>query len=227
LEKSEATINSTSITANGTNAQGATRNGVNATSSRLQVNGSTINSNKASGIEMQFSQGVISGSTIKENGADTGLNLGLKRGISGTSSDVQISNSNISNNPGSGAAELVGGSLTIYNTSLTGNGEGVLMYLGASGNLAGGAISGNSGNGVTVWINSTVQITGGATINNNARHGIELMAGSKLWVFEQSLTVGGNAWFGLYCNDAESSAADTLKITFSSNGYGGASCTGY
>jgi Right handed beta helix region len=197
--------------------------------SNLTVNGGAISSNAWSGIDMESGSGVISGTTITANGTNAALPEGSRRGVLALASYVQINNSSITNNTGSGVAVVQGGSLSLYNSTVTGNGsQGVILYLGASGNLGGGTISGNSGNGVSVSVNSTAQITGGATILNNARHGVELNLGSKLGIFEPSITVGGNAWFGLFCNDAESSAADTSLIAFSpANGQGGASCTGY
>lgn len=196
--------------------------------SSLTVNGGAISSNAWSGIDMESGTAVISGTTITANGTGTGVPEGSKRGVSALASYVQVNNSSITNNTGGGVTVVQGGSLSLYNSSVTGNGsQGVFLNLGSSGNIGGGTISGNNGNGVSVWVNSTAQITGGATIQNNARSGIELAAGSKLWVFEPSITVGGNAWYGLYCNDAESSAADTSLIAFPSNGYGSASCTGY
>jgi len=99
--------------------------------------------------------------------------------------------------------------------------------LGSAANIAGGTIGGNGGSGLWVWVNSTAQITQGASIQNNSRHGVELNADSKLWVFDP-ITVGGNAWFGVYCNDTKSSAGNLAFVTFSpSNGAGAANCSGY
>ena len=197
-------------------------------SSTVTVNGGAISSNAYSGLDMESGTGLINGTAITGNGTNAALPEVSRRGVSALASYLQVNNSSITNNPTGGVAVVQGGSLSLYNSTVTGNGSfGVMLYGGASGNLGGGTISGNYGNGVSVWVNSTAQITAGATIQNNARHGIELTAGSKLWVFEPSITVGGNAWFGLYCNDAESSAADTSLIAFSSNGQGSASCSGY
>jgi hypothetical protein len=109
-----------------------------------------------------------------------------------------------------------------------GNGhEGVLIYGGSSGHLTGGTFSGNNLDGVSVGVNSTAQIVDGATIMNNARNGITLFAGSKLWVFNL-ITIGANAQYGLACGDGESSAADVALISFSpSNGWGNGFCSGY
>lgn len=197
--------------------------------SSLTVTGGAISSNAWSGIDMESGSGVIGGATITANGTNAALPEGSRLGVLALASYVQINNSSITNNTGGGVTVVQGGSLSLYNSTVTGNGsQGVFLYLGATGNLAGGTISGNNGNGVSVMVNSTAQITGGASIQNNARHGIELSAGSKVWVFEPSVTLGGNAWYGLYCNGAESSAADTSLIAFSpANGQGSASCTGY
>ena len=196
--------------------------------SSLSVNGGTIGSNAWSGVDMESGTGMISGTTITGNGTNASLPEGSRQGVTALASYVQVNNTSITNNAGGGIGVVQGGSLSLYNSTVTGNGSsGVTLYGGASGNLGGGTISGNSGDGVAVWVNSTAQITAGASIQNNARHGIELTAGSKLWVFEPSITVSGNAWFGLYCNDVESSAADTSLIGFSSNGQGGTSCTAY
>jgi Right handed beta helix region len=177
---------------------------------------------------MESGSGFINGTTIVGNGTNASLPEPSRRGVAALASYVKVINSAITNNFGSGVAVLQGGSLSLYNSTVTGNGSsGVVLYGGAAGNVAGGTISGNSANGMSVSVNSTAQLTGGASIQGNARHGIELSAGSKLWVPEPSIAVGGNTWFGLYCNDAESSAADVSLIAFSSNGAGGASCTGY
>lgn len=199
-------------------------------SSSLSVNGGAITSNGVFGISLQnSSEALLTGVTISSNGTSQTTSPTFKGGVSIASSSAQINNSSIVNNLGRGVSVNVGGSLGVLNSMVTGNAaEGVVLYLGATGNLNGGTINGNSGNGVWLGVNSSAQMTGGITIQSNAKHGIELSQASKLWIIGSPIAVGGNAWYGLYCNDAESSAADTALISLSpSNGAGGVSCTGY
>lgn len=196
--------------------------------STLDISGGTISANGASGIYAQRSDANIRGTTITGNGTDATLIENLRRGVSGLQSTLEIRNSSITNNTGRGIAAEIGSTLDVGSTAVTGNGhEGVLIYGGSSGHLTGGTFSENNLDGVSVGVNSTAQIVDGAMIMNNARNGITLFAGSKLWVFNP-ITIGANAQYGLACNDWESSAANVGLISFSPpNGWGTGWCSGY
>ena len=196
--------------------------------STLDISGGTISANGASGIYAQRSDANIRGTHITGNGTDLTLIENLRRGVSGLQSTLEIRDSYIMNNTGRGIAAEIGSTLDVGSTVVRGNGhEGVLIYGGSSGHLTGGTFSGNNLDGVSVGVNSTAQIVDGATIMNNARNGITLFAGSKLWVFNL-ITIGANAQYGLACGDGESSAADVALISFSpSNGWGNGFCSGY
>jgi len=222
LQAAQAAVINSEITMNA--GSGIRLNG----NSTLDVSGGTISANGASGIYSQRSDANIRGTTITGNGTDLTLIENFRRGVSGLQSTLEIRNSNITSNTGRGIAAELGSTLDVGSTTVTGNGhEGVLIYGGSSGHLTGGTFSGNTLDGVSVGVHSTAQIVDGAMIMNNARNGITLFAGSKLWVLNP-ITIGANAQYGLACNDWESSAADVALISFSPpNGWGTGWCSGY
>lgn len=196
--------------------------------SAAQGSGNTITDNGIYGIRLTGgSDAIMNGGTISGNGTNPATSVLFKGGVSIESSTAQFNNTSISNNLGRGLIVNNGGSINSFNNVVNGNAaEGVIFYVGAIGNINGGMISNNAGNGLWLGVNSTAQI-GNVSVMNNAQHGIALSQASKLYDFATPLTVSGNAWWGLYCYDSESSAADLSNITFSGNGSGSASCTGY
>lgn len=197
--------------------------------STLAVSDTTSSANGVYGIHLTGgSDAQISGVTLSGNGTNPGIPVLFKGGASIESATAQFNNATISSNLGRGLIVNNGGSINSFNTAVTGNAaEGVIFYLGAIGNINGGTISTNGGHGLWLGVNSTAQV-GNVSIMNNAQHGIVLSLGSKLWTNSVPMTVGGNAWFGLFCNDGESSAANESNFTFlPANGSGSWSCTGY
>jgi hypothetical protein len=196
--------------------------------STLLVSDTTISANGVYGIRLTGgSDAQISGGTISGNGTNSATSVWFKGGASIESSTAEFNNAGISSNLGRGLIVNNGGSINSFNTAVSANAaEGVIFYVGAIGNINGGTISNNGGNGLWLGVNSTAQV-GNVSIMNNAQHGIALSQASKLYDFATPLTVSGNAGWGLYCYDSESSAADLSNITFSANGAGSASCTGY
>jgi parallel beta-helix repeat protein len=195
--------------------------------SSISISGSTVSSNGAAGVWLYSnSTAVIDGCTIAANGTDAAAPQLVRVGVSVNFSHADIRNSSITNHPYRGIVTT--GTLLLGNTTVTGNGaDGVVLYNGAKLGVTGGTISNNNGNGVFMILNSSGQILG-ATIQSNAKHGIELLGGSKLWLFEPPSTVGGNGFYGLYCNDGESSVNDTSWLNFTPpNSVGGAYCTGF
>jgi len=179
---------------------------------------------------MGGSEATLTDVLITGNGTNPGMSPIHKGGVSSTSaSSLQITNSRIVDNPGRGVVATLGTALGMSGVTITGSAaEGLIVYLGATANVTGGTISGNAGNGVSLRVDSSAQIVGGTTILNNGAHGIEVSQASKLWLYGTTIAVGGNAWYGLYCDDGESSAADTALITLlPPNGAGGISCSGY
>jgi len=193
--------------------------------SSLTANGSTFSFNGAHGLGIfNASEAMIFDTRIAGNGTDS--TAFFRQGVYISFGHAEFRGGAISDNAGMGM--VVVGSATVANTNVSGNGDtGILALVGSTLLVDGGTISGNKGNGVFLIANSTGQISTGAMIQNNTKHGIELYGGGKLWLFSP-ITVGGNTWFGLYCNDGESSAYDTSWISFSPpNAYANISCTGY
>jgi len=156
------------------------------------------------------------GDTISDNGTNGVL---LDNGSQGT-----FYNSTISRNGAEGLLAVVGANASIANNTISENGgDGVVGYLGTTLWLAENVINSNTGSGVVGNGHATVQI-GGATINNNMGDGIVLMLGSKLVLQEPSATQSnGNAGFGLWCGDDESSVNDLGLLSTDGN----VNCTGY
>ena len=196
--------------------------------SSVTVNHSNIGSNGGFGIlVLDGSEAFVNGATISGNGTNTATSTNFKGGVSIANSTAQLNNANISNNLGRGVVVTGGGSLNAHNTAVTGSAvDGVVLYLGAIANIDGGTISGNGGNGLWVWVNSTAQTAGEANIQSNSGHGIQLNADSKLWV-NGPTNVGANAGFGLNCLDAKSSAYNLSSVNYSpANGIGPTNCSG-
>jgi hypothetical protein len=229
LEASTADVYGTTISANGANPTLGSRYGVFAKSSRLSIHGGAIDSNAWSGIQMETgSAATIQDASVTANGKDMAVIENLRRGVSLSQSTLDIVSSSVTNNSGRGVAIEDRSSANLNNTAVTGNGShGVEAYLASSTSITGGTVAGNGDSGVWLWVNSTAQITGGATIRGNVGHGVDLNADSKLWVFDP-ISVGGNAGFGVFCNDARSSAANLAFIAFTpANGGGAANCNVY
>jgi hypothetical protein len=196
-----------------------------ASGSNLTANASSFSSNGAHGLGVfNASEAMVWDTRIIGNGTDP--TAFFREGVYVAASHAEFRNSTIADNARFGM--VVTGRAGVFNSGITGNGDsGIIVLVGSTLNVDGGTISGNKGNGIFLIANSTGQIASGAKIQNNTKHGIELYGGGKLWLISP-ITVGGNTWFGLYCNDAESSAYDTSWISFSPpNAYADMSCTGY
>jgi len=199
--------------------QGSGANGVtvNRGGSVAISGGSQINANANIGIHATGNAVVsMNGGTISDNGTNGVL---LENGSQGS-----FNNSTISRNGTEGLLVLTGANAGIANNTISENGgDGVVGYLGTTLVLAGNVINGNTGSGVVGNAHATVQI-GGATINNNMGDGIVLMLGSKLVLEGPSATQSnGNAGFGLWCGDDESSVNDLGVLSSDGN----VDCTGY
>jgi parallel beta-helix repeat protein len=224
LSQASALVNNNQILSNG-------GSGIYAQSkSAVRANGNTVSNNGVYGIYLLGgSDGLISGGTISGNGTNSATPAAAKGGASVQSSTAQFSNTSISNSLGRGLTINNGSYVDAFSITVTGSAaEGVIAYLGGIATINGGAISGNGGNGLWLGVHSTAQIGNNVSIMNNSQNGIQLSMGSKLWTFASPITVGGNTYWGLHCDDSESSAANLEAITFTpSNGAGSASCTGY
>lgn len=168
----------------------------------VTVNNSNIASNAYSGFDVNMSQVTISGTSITGNGTDLTLAENQRQGVSALQSLVQIANSTVASNTGSGVGVALGSSLNLTSTSLTGNGgDGVVLYLAAVGNFAGNVnANGNAGSGLMVMVNSTAQLADGPLSFQN----IWLGQASSLWVdpvIGIPITVPG----GVGCADSKSS----------------------
>jgi len=197
--------------------------------SSLTMGGSTVSSNEAVGVWLYGNSTiVIDGCTITANGTDSTISQLERVGVSVNFSHADIRNSSITNHPYRGIVTT--GTLLLGNTTVTGNGaDGVALFLGAKLSMNGGTISSNNGHGVFLIGNSSGHIVG-ATIQSNAGSGIQLVGASMLWLSEPSSTVGGNGFYGLDCNDSESSVNDTSWLNLTppnSLGGVGAGCTGF
>jgi parallel beta-helix repeat protein len=207
------------ISANGSNGVALTLG------SQGTLNGNTITVNGAHGVLVENgSQALVSANTITQNGINAPQH---GSGVNVSWSSASITGNNIANNGRNGIV-TVAAVVNATGNTITGHPDsGIWAWLGSTLNVGGGSISGNGGDGVQLITNTTAQVTQ-VTIQNNARHGIEVAYGSKLWLSPPQVTVGGNAWYGLWCNDGESSVNDLSVLVFSPpNGVGMFFCTGY
>ena len=87
---------------------------------------------------------------------------------------VEIRNSNVSQNQTHGVMANVGSSVEIQGTTITQNtGNGVFLLLMSAGRLQGGAISANTADGVRVLTGSGVQFRSPATIVSGNNVGLQ------------------------------------------------------
>ena len=193
--------------------------------SRLQATGNTFGANGSHGLGV-FNDSVAMLWDTKITGNGTDPTAFFRQGVYIYFSHAEFRDGTIADNAGAGV--VVVGSAHVFNHIIAGNGDpGIGASLGSKLAIDGTTISGNKGNGVLLMTNSTGQISSGTKIQNNNGNGIGVLESSKLLLYS-AITVGGNARFGLYCDTAESSAADISWISFSPpNSEGSVSCTGY
>ena len=180
--------------------------------SSLTVDGSTFSSNGAHGLGVfNASVAMLWDTKITSNGTDPAAFF--RQGVYIYFSHAEFRDGSIADNAGVGM--VVSGSAHVFNTIITGNGDGgISAPFGSNLAIDGATISGNKGNGVVLDTNSTGQISNETKIQDNSGHGIAVIKASKLLLWSP-IAVGGNAGFGLYCDSAESSAAAISWISFS------------
>jgi len=182
--------------------------------------GNTIASNASNGVQIYLgSSAFIGASTITGNGTNPAQG---RNGIFVGNATASIAGlNNITANAGSGVAAqaatvIIGDPGLGFSTAntITGNGTGlpgsagVSLLLGSSARIRDAAISGNTGFGAFVFLRSTLQLQGNTTIQTNSGDGVRLALGSALSVDNPALTtttVTGNAGWGMFCTDNESS----------------------
>lgn len=164
----------------------------------------TISSNGSNGVE-SFDGGHASlwDNTIAGNGTNDANNVNFRNGIVVFATSLIIGGNRITNHPASGVRASAS-ALSIADNTITGNGEGVTMWLASQLVSGGNTISNNKSFGVLINENSTVR-SSGETIQFNSGDGLLVQWGSKLILVEPSSTVGGNVGVGLRCSDAEAS----------------------
>ncbi|HTO47425.1 MAG TPA: right-handed parallel beta-helix repeat-containing protein [Burkholderiales bacterium] len=227
---SAAIINST-VTANGNVGIGFT----DGASGRIGVTdpnapgapaaaGNTITNNANNGIQIYLgSSAFIAANIISGNGTNPALG---RNGIFLSNSTASVVGLNsITGNAGGGifaqsSTVIIGDpglGLGTANT-ISGNGTGVASagvtaFLGSSIRVRDAVISGNNGFGVFINLHSALQLVGNTTIQNStglagSGDGIRLSLGSALLIDNAALAttaVTGNAGWGMYCTDNESS----------------------
>jgi hypothetical protein len=124
---------------------------------------------------------------ITDNNGDFGVLLG--------NSDAQISNAVISGHRQDGVAATMNSSLTIVDSTVSGNAVGINMSRNSSLDLIGTTVSGNHVFGVLLANNSSGTLTN-PTITNNTRQGLELGFNSSADVLDGEIT--GNGENGIY-----------------------------
>jgi hypothetical protein len=203
-------VGGSNIDITNSDVQSAANHGINVQGTQaVNIINSSVQYSGRSGIGITQGSVVISNSQVSSNSGD---------GVRVTQAAAQISNSTIASNAGNGVAALIGSSLSLVSTSMTGNGgDGVSLYLAAVGNFSGNVnANGNAGSGLTAFVNSTAQLGDGPLSFQSIRLG----QASSLWVNPGSaipISVPG----GIGCADAKSSA------NWSSRFAGPMNCTDY
>jgi len=198
--------------------------------------GNTIENNTLDGLLVyESSSADLYGNIIQGNGTATGrIGINVVRG-----SSVLLRGGNVVRNNGgatggggifaNAAAVRIGpGDLPTYppTNEITGNGVG--FYAGANSNLdlrGGVTVSGNTTTGVIVDTGSRLNLAGG-TISGNGANGILAQRGSSVDLGFAGNSVTGNAAWGLFCADGESSYSGNVTI-ITGNTAGQVNCTGY
>ena len=236
IEGGSATVINSTISSN-TNAGisvgvgGSARIGV---TDRNQYAGNTISNNQGSGILISHSGSAhIGGNTISGNGINPSSLFGFFGVLISNASANLVGNNSITGNSGCGVYVERSG-VRIGNPSfglpmtgafanvITGNGAtllpngGIFGSQGASLQIEGTTINGNTGNGINLQLRSTARIYND-TVSNNTANGIFLGQGAGLLLQDPAVTVTGNALFGLECGGNESSFSGNTG-GFSGNG---------
>lgn len=196
-----------------------------ASGSNLTANASTLASNGAHGLGVfNASEAMLWETKVTGNGTDP--TAFFREGVYIYFGHAEFRGGAIANNAGAGM--VVVGSASVFNNIVSGNGDnGISAPLAAKLAIDGTTITGNKGNGVVLGTNATGQISNDTKVQNNGGHGIAVIEASNLVIWSP-ITLGGNAGFGLYCDSAKSSAADTSWISFSPpNSKGNHNCTGW
>jgi hypothetical protein len=201
----------------------------------------TISNNGNSGIHVVRATASIGGNVISGNGTNLDAALGAY-GILITRGSASIAGGNtITNNAGSGIFVNNNGSIFIGDpgfgppttNTISGNGAsflnngGVLGVLGATMIIRDAAISGNTGNGITLNLRSSGQMSS-SSITGNVGNGVFLGLGGGLLLQTPAVTITGNNGWGLQCADAESSFfGDASAIGTNVLGSISPNCTGF
>jgi parallel beta-helix repeat protein len=230
VDSSSATIVASNIHHNGSNGVLFQRGSVGTVGTGLNslVAPNTIQNNTATGVNIyQASAVLIQGNNLDSNG----------RGVFvGTSSATIIGNS-IQNNTGGGSPVgrgvevgekgsarigVVDGANSTSANVISGNAsDGIGIFNGGEGVVAGNTITSNGGNGINMNM-ATMNLVGGNTISSNASHGI-FVGASRL--FQGPGTFGtlpdtadvsqNNGQAGLFLFN--NSSADLYRITLTGN----------
>jgi parallel beta-helix repeat protein len=177
--------------------------------SQLAIQGFTIANNASNGVLIANSSDV----TITRN--NILANAGDGVGVTGTSTNNDISSNTISGNTGSGV-NLAAGSNgnTILSNTIKGNTVNGVSLDGSSNNtISNNTISGNTSDGVTVTGASVGNTFTNNTINANTANGVTL-DGSSLNTFTNN-TISGN---GCACASPDPGTGDGVAVTGASAG---------
>jgi hypothetical protein len=198
--------------------------------------GNTIEGNTLDGVLVNESSSAdLYGNTIQGNGNATGrIGVNAVRGSSVLLRGGNVVRSNGSASAGGGvfanaAWVRVGPADFPINpptNEISGNGLG--FYAGANSNLdlrGGVSVSGNTSSGVIVDTGSRLNLIGG-TISANGAYGILAQRGSSVDLGGPANFVTGNAAWGLFCTDGESSYSGNVG-GITGNTAGQVNCTGY
>jgi parallel beta-helix repeat protein len=248
IEGGSATVTNSTISSNGfagivLTLSGSARIGI---TDGWEYAGNTISNNGSAGIRINGSSSAnIGGNTIQGNGTNLSSSDQCGIGIYNATA-ILAGNNKITGNTGSGvfaSASVVmigqpGTPLPItgpFANEITGNGAtaptkgGVFGFLGSSLDIRFATINGNTGDGVTLSLRSTARMFDDI-VNNNTGNGISLALGGGLLLQSgvTPVTVAGNTFYGLQCNDGESSFAGNISgISGNTAGNLSPTCTGF
>ena len=157
--------------------------------------------------------GMYNNGTVTLNSSTVSANSGIgifSQGSVGPEATVALTNSTVSDNVGQGIYSNDGGSVTLTNSSVSGNSAGISLD-DVSGSLTNSTISSNSGAGilngdVVTLTNSTISGNGGGGILNS---GVVTLTNS---------TVAGNSGVGIF-------GGATLTSSIVANTLDGANCS--
>lgn len=149
--------------------------------------------------------------------------LGGGNQVSGNTIGIFVRGGHLRIGEGLASDEIAGNGVGISATD-----NSVLDLRGAPGGAVRTLVTGNTGNGVFVQMGTVLRLRS-ITISGNGGHGIIAVYDAGIGFFVPSpnyVTVTGNAGYGLFCGDAETSVAGDLSGV-SGNGQGEVSCSGF